>query len=285
MKRRMLAVVLGAFVVGAWTIGAQTAPKRPAAGAPPTADRADDVEIGDDVKDVPARDLHALGDPQRRYFLIGADPKAKAPAAGFGLLLVLPGGSGDANMTSFVRRVWKECCPKDLLVAELVSVHWPGTEVVWPTRYAKIAAAKFTTEEFVDAVLQDVVKEQKQKIDPARIYQLGWSSGGPAEYAIALQEKTPVTASYVAMSVFREKELESDLARAKGQAYFLDHSPDDTTCRFADAERAQARLKKEGAAVELVTYAGGHGWQGDAFGRLRQGLAWMEKNRAKPRRK
>jgi predicted esterase len=255
---------------------AQAAPKQP-----PDPKQASDDTVADDVKDVPAKELRALGNEKQRYFLIGPRANEKAPPAGYALLLVLPGGDGSAQMTSFVRRVWKECAPKDWVVAQLVSVRWPGSEVIWPTRRSPVAGMKFPTEEFVDAVVSDVTKTQKVKIDPARIYQLGWSSGGPAEYAVSLQEKPPVTASYIAMSVFLEKQLEPDLKNARSRAFFLDHSPDDTTCRFEHAQRAQERLKKEGATVELVTYAGGHGWNDDPFTRLKKGFAWMEKNHAK----
>jgi predicted esterase len=248
-----------------------------------------DYEIADDVKDVPAKELHAANDEKKRWFLIGPakteSGSEKAPPAGYALLLVLPGGDGAAAMTSFVRRIFKECCPKDWLVAELVSVRWPNSEVIWPTRQSNVAGAKFTTEEFVDAVVADVVKTQKVKIDPGRVYQLGWSSGGPAEYAISLEERPPVTASYIAMSVFFETQLEKELKNAKGRAFFLDHSPDDKTCKFENAERAQARLKKEGATVELVTYQGGHGWPPDVYERMKKGFAWLEKNHAKPERK
>ena len=56
-------------------------------------------------------------------------------------------------------------------------------------------------------------------------------------------------------------------------------------CKFEYAQKALERLKKEGAAVELVTYKGGHGWTGDPFTRLTAGFAWMEKNHGKPERK
>lgn len=276
-------MVRGNLAIGALAFAAPVALGPLAAQAPQK--QTSDYTVADDVKDVPAKELHALGNEKQRYFLIGPRSNEKAPPAGYALLLVLPGGDGSADMTSFVRRIWKECAPKDWIVAELVSVRWPGSEVIWPTRRPPVAGAKFTTEEFVDAVVSDVTKTQKLKIDPARVYQLGWSSGGPAEYAIALQEKPPVTASYVAMSVFLEKQLEPDLKNARARAFFLDHSPDDTTCRFEHAQRALERLKKEGAAVELVTYKGGHGWNDDPFTRITKGFAWMEKNHSRSDRK
>ena len=82
------------------------------------------------------------------------------------------------------------------------------------------------------------------------------------------------------MSVFWKSKL-SDLKKAKGHPYFLDHSRDDRTCPFRFAEEARDTLRKHGASVKMVTYKGGHGWHGDAFGRIRGGIEWLEKNREK----
>jgi hypothetical protein len=44
-------------------------------------------------------------------------------------------------------------------------------------------------------------------------------------------------------------------------------------------------LKKNGAAVKLTTYQGGHGWRGNLYDNIRDGIEWLEKNhatRAKP---
>lgn len=241
-----------------------------------------DVEIADDVKDVPAKDLRAGGDEKKRYFLIAPKEK-KPPKDGYALLLVMPGGTGEANMHSFVRRIWMNALPEDWAIAQMVSVMWkPDQETIWPTRFSRVPGQKFTTEEFFAAVVEDVQKEQKLKIDRARIFQMGWSSGGPAEYAIALQEKHLVTGSYVAMSVFHEKDHANDLEWAKGQAFFLDHSPEDTQCRYEFATLAQEKLKKAGAAVELVTYKGGHGWYDDPYSRMKKGFAWLDENHGKP---
>jgi hypothetical protein len=35
-------------------------------------------------------------------------------------------------------------------------------------------------------------------------------------------------------------------------------------------------LREQGATVQLQTYPGGHGWQGDPFGMIRQGVQWLE---------
>ncbi len=254
--------------------------KKPDTGVPQ-----ETLEIGDDVKDVPAQDLRALGDENKRYFLIGPREGVTPPKSGFALMLVMPGGDGSANFTSFVRNVWKQSAPEDWIFAQLVAVKWkPDQEVVWPTRLARVPSMDFTTEEFVEAVVDDVQKKQKLDIDPARVFQLGWSSGGPAEYAIALQKSGPVTGSYVAMSVFHRDALKSSLKYAKGQAFFIDHSPDDATCKFTFAEQARDELAKEGAEVELVTYKGGHGWQDDPLARLKKGFVWLDEHCGKPKK-
>jgi predicted esterase len=244
------------------------------------------VEIDDDVKEVPAKDLRAGGDEHKRYFLIGADEARKPPSSGFALLVVMPGGPGGAEFTSFVRRIFREACPDDWVIAQLVSVKWtPDQSVIWPTRFSRVNGMQFTTEEFLAAVVEDVRRKQKLRIDPSRIFQMGWSSSGPAEYAIALHEDRIVTGSYVAQSVFHSDELAGVLKHARGHAFFLDHSPDDETCRFSFSEEAKEKLGKEGAKVELVTYAGGHGWLDDPYARMRKGFAWLEENHGKPARK
>jgi hypothetical protein len=76
---------------------------------PLTAVRADDA---DDVADVPSQDLRAGGDAQKRYFLIGPAKDAKAPAAGYGLVVILPGGDGSADFHPFVKRIFKNSLPE-----------------------------------------------------------------------------------------------------------------------------------------------------------------------------
>ena len=57
------------------------------------------------------------------------------------------------------------------------------------------------------------------------------------------EKKTAVKGSYIAMSVFKRKYLPS-LKRAKGKAYFLDHSPQDKDCPYSHAELAVKQLNK-----------------------------------------
>lgn len=226
-----------------------------------------------DVADVKNEDLRAGNDPLMRYFLIGGHQPA--PEAGYKLLVVLPGGDGSANFNPFIRRVWKNALPPGYLIAELVAPKWSedqAQQLVWPTRKVKWQGMKFATEDFIDKVIQDVKK--RQKID--KVFSLSWSSGGPAAYAASLTVPG-LKGSFVAMSVFRPEELPA-LFAAKGHAYYLLQSPDDTVTILNFAQTAQKELLKAGAKVELKTYAGGHGWRGDVFGNIRSAIEWLEKN-------
>ena len=41
------------------------------------------------------------------------------------------------------------------------------------------------------------------------------------------------------------------------------------------ARKARDTLSEHGATVTLENYAGGHGWRGDVFGAIRQGVNWL----------
>lgn len=231
----------------------------------------------DDVANVPAQDLKIAGNDQQRYFLIGEVPK-NPPKEGLGLLLVLSGGDGSAEFHPFVKRIYANGLPENYLVAQLVAVPSKDpNQVVWPTAKWPHAKQKFTTEDFLNAVVADV--KTKHPIDDARVFTLSWSSGGPAAYAASLAPGTPIKGSLVAMSVFIPAKLPA-LDAAKGQRYFLLHSPDDLVCRYQFAKNAKMQLTKHGAEVELLDYPGGHGWRGDVFGNIRQGIGWLEAERA-----
>jgi predicted esterase len=233
----------------------------------------------DDVADIVSQDLQVGKDKNKRYLLIEPPKSVKAPKNGYGLLVVLPGGTGSADFHPFVKRIYKNAAPEGYLLAQPVAVKWTETqEIVWPTEKNPVEKMQFTTEEFVDTVIQDVA--DKHKVDPERVFTLTWSSSGPAAYATSLTSKK-ITGSFIAMSVFKPDLLPS-LEKAKGHAYFLYHSPDDRICPFRMAEQAVKDLKKSGAAVNLATYEGGHGWRGDLYDNIREGVEWLEKNHATP---
>jgi predicted esterase len=226
----------------------------------------------DDIADVPAQDLTVADEPKQRYFLIG-DTK-KAPEEGFGLLLVLPGGDGSADFHPFVKRIYKNALPEGYLVAQLVAVPSGNVrQIVWPTAKAKDAKQTFTTESFVTNVIGEV--NAKHKIDAERIFTLSWSSGGPAAYVASLEKDTAIKGSLVAMSIFPLHDLKPFTA-AKGQKYFLLHSPQDKTCPYFHTRMAKTQLTNAGAAVEVKDYEGGHGWKGNIWGNIAAGIEWLQ---------
>ncbi len=231
----------------------------------------------DDVAGIASDDLKIGKDENKRYFLIKPSKDSKMPKNGYGLLVVLPGGPGTADFHPFIKRIYKNSVPEDFFVAQPVAFKWEKEqEIVWPTAKNPVKGMKFTTEEFIDAIIKDVFDQYK--VDPERIYTLSWSSSGPAAYAASLTNPK-ITGSFVAMSVFKPDTL-PPLKQAKGHAYYLYHSPDDKVCPYKMAEQAEKDLKDNGAKVKFNSYEGGHGWRGNVFGDIKTGLEWLEKNHA-----
>jgi predicted esterase len=229
-----------------------------------------------DVADIPSQEFKAGGDADKRYFLVGPRKDAKAPADGYGLVVVMPGGDGSADFNPFVRRIVKNALPERYVVAQPVARKWTSDqEIVWPTKTNPVAEMKFGTEEFVAAVIDDVAK--RHALDRGKVFTLSWSSSGPAAYAASLQDKRAVTGSLVAMSVFNPTYL-PPLTGAKGHAYYLYHSPQDRVCPYRMAEQARTDLTANGATVRLEAYQGGHGWRGNLYADIRTGVEWLEKN-------
>lgn len=234
----------------------------------------------EDVADVPSQDIKLGQDDKRRYFLIGPAKGKEAPKDGYKLLLVLPGGDGSADSNPFVRRIFKNALPDGYLVAQLVAPKWRDDDnrIVWPTKGLPDEQAKFSTEEFVAAVMQDVAG--RHRVDAKHTYALGWSSGGPAVYAAAMTKDSPLTGAFVAMSVYKPDQL-LPAENAKGRAFYLLHSPQDFI-KMTFPEAAQKALSSAGAVVKLETYEGGHGWHGDVFGMIRTGVKWLEEQQRPP---
>lgn len=236
-----------------------------------------------DVADVPSQEIKLparkgtrKGAPERSFFLIGPERSDNTPEKGYGLVLVLPGGPGTRDFHPFVKRIYKNALGEDWMAAQLIAPAWARSkEIVWPTRAN--APKGLETELFVEDVVTHVAR--RRKLDPSRVLLLTWSSGGPAAYAISLAKRKSVTGFFVAMSVFKPNEL-PPLREARGEAYYLLHSPEDPVCPYRMAEDAKERLSKAGARVALRTYSGGHGWKGDVYGSLREGFSWLKKHRA-----
>jgi predicted esterase len=230
----------------------------------------------EDVAEIAAEELRVSGDETQRYYLVGPHKGAAAPQPGYGLVVVLPGGDGGAILHPFVKRIYKHAVPEGYLLAQLVAVQWTEEqEIVWPTEKNPVDGMKFSTEQFIDAVIAEVAS--KQKLDPQRLFTLTWSSSGPAAYAASLTSKR-ITGSLIAMSVFKPDRL-PPLEPAKGQGYYLYHSPDDRVCPFRMAQQAAKELEQQGAKVKLATYDGGHGWRGPLYADIQTGLQWLAEQR------
>ena len=228
----------------------------------------------DDLADVRAK-KRTLTPSELQYFLIGSAGKLQSPERGYKLLIVMPGGDGSADFLPFVQRIYNYALDDEYLVVQLLAPKWnEDQQIVWPTASSKVRGQKASTEEFVNRAVDDL--RQRTRLDDRHIFTLSWSSGGPAAYAASLSKNTPVTGSFVAMSVFKPDQL-PNLGRAKGKPYYIFHSPDDQVCPYRLAATARDKLREAGATVEFTEYAGGHGWHGDVFDNIRKGIDWLER--------
>ncbi len=228
----------------------------------------------DDIKDVSSERFFAKGDKNKLYRLVGLSKEITVPPSGYKLLVLLPGGDGSEEFRWFVRRIKKFALPADMLVAQLVAPQWSpwqARNMVWPTRKSPFFGMKFPTEQFVDDVIADVGK--KTRIDPVGVYTFAWSSSGPAVYTHAATSKTSIRGAFIGMSVFRPAEL-PDPAALKDRRFYLYHSPQDFI-PIKMAKEAAEFLTAHGAQVKMQEYQGGHGWSGNVYEDIQQGIAWM----------
>lgn len=229
----------------------------------------------EDVPDIPAEDRRAQDDPFKRYILIGGRGDQSAPPEGYKVLLVLPGGSGSPDFHPFIKRIYRHVLSDEYLLAQIVAPEWDrqqAQKLVWPTTTNPHKSMRFTTEQFIDAVLDEI--DQDFPIDERHIFVLAWSSSGPATYAIALQPNTRVTGAFVAMSVFKPQTL-PPIENATGFAFYILHSPQDFI-PIKHPQAARDQLRAAGATTKLTTYQGGHGWRGNVYQNLRDGIRWLE---------
>jgi predicted esterase len=236
------------------------------------ADVAEPAEPRDPINDPIA--VEVSKDAQGEYLLVAPGDR-EPPPQGFGLVVVLPGGDGSADFHPFVRRIHQNALDGSFLVAQPVAVRWTSDQqITWPTGTNGVSGMKFSTEQQVAKVVDDVAA--KHRLDRRRVYLLAWSSGGPAAYATLLEPDSPATGGLIAMSVFKPDSL-PPLSSAAGRRFYLLHSPDDRVCPFWMAQAAEKALADAAAPVTLVQYAGGHGWQGDIFGEIRRGIQWLDR--------
>ncbi len=233
-----------------------------------------------DIADIPSK-KHQL--KNKLVFHVIGDESKEAPENGFKLLIVLPGGDGSKAFTPFIKRIYQNCLDEDYLVIQLIARKWSKKQyATWPTRYLKVKNMKTSTEEFITQAINEVKKQTK--VDSRHITAFGWASGGGAIYTTALKEKSPITGSFIAMSVFKPNLL-PPLSNAKDRHFYIFHSKQDHVCPYRMAASANKKLTKNGAHVKFVEYSGGHGWRGDVFGNIRNGIHWLDKQNSKPLKK
>jgi predicted esterase len=222
-------------------------------------------------------------DEHKRYVLHAPPAETKAPKDGWRLLVVMPGGSGNADFAAFVGRIRENVFDDRWLVVQLVAPVWDAEQaekLVWPTKKSPWPKMAFPCEQLFADVLAEV--EKTRELDPRYLFTLAWSSSGTLAYTLALEPKTRVTGTFVAMSVFKPDALPS-LKTAKGRAFHILHSADDFI-PIAMAEQARDELEERKAVVSYATYEGGHGWHGDVYGNLRAGFAALERAAQKAKR-
>ena len=227
------------------------------------------IPDADDVRAIPSRSFFVGGDRRMRYLVAGEFRKGDAKR----VLLVLPGGDGSAEFHPFVKRIDARVLDKDWIVVQPVAPKWDdkGDRVVWPSVGVPYPAAGFTTEAFLDGILDELTLRHGLKV--VRTDLLAWSSSGPAVYSYAAHGRHKVDGAFVAMAVFRPDFLGGAKALNVGR-FFLYHSPEDPIS-MTNPEAAKADLEARGVPVRLLTYPGGHGWTGPVWKDLASGLAYL----------
>lgn len=223
-----------------------------------------------DVTDVPTAVIRVGGDEKKLYCLIGDIRESSVPKK---LLVVMPGGDGSSNFSPFIRRLYKHALDDNWMVAQIVAPRWSRTQkIVWPLRSDDDPEVEFGSDELFDVVVDDIAS--RVPVDQEHIYLLAWSSSGPVAYRIALRDEPKLAGAFIAMSVFKEEGLSRSTSGSCPAIYLL-QSPDDRITRFQHAETAREYLTSLGRRVALTEYAGGHGWHGNPYQMVSQGVAWL----------
>ena len=228
------------------------------------------------ITDVNSKECFAGGDNNKKYFLINAGDDTTVPGYGFGLVVVLPGETGGADQLDFVKELYKDSLDKKFVVAQLVAVRWDRKQkITWPTETNKVEGQLFSTEEFIEAVIEDV--RDKYKINNQRIFTLCWDNSGQACYTASVRKDTPITGSLIVMSDFQIDWL-GDIKNVKGKAYYIIHSVADNIYPIEMPQLAYKLIADSGGIVTMETYKGGHGWQGNSLKMIKLGMRWLRKN-------
>lgn len=189
------------------------------------------------------------------------------------LLVVMPGGGGTKDFLPWVENGILGNAPDDTLGVMVTAHQWTEDQkIVWPYGKSKVQGQRYSTDRYVLDVVKQVTKEHG--VDPKRIALLAWSSSGPCAYHLLSDRRSPFSRGYVAMSVWRPLD-KNQLKTVKGRRFVLDQSPQDNVTPFSHVRTAFQALDEAGAAVQLSTYSGGHGWRDSPNIRLEKLLAWL----------
>ena len=228
------------------------------------------------ITEVSSKQCFAGGDENKKYFIINAGDDNEAPGYGFGLVVVLPGETGGADLLDFVKELYKNSLDKKFIAAQLVAPRWDRKQrIIWPTETNKVQGQLFSTEEFIEAVIEDV--RSKYKINNQRIFTLCWDNSGQAGYMASVRKDTPITGSLIVMSDFQIDWL-GDIKNVKGKAYYILHSVADDICPIEMPQLAYKLIADSGGIVTMETYKGGHGWQGNSLKMIKLAMRWLKKN-------
>lgn len=91
------------------------------------------------------------------------------------------------------------------------------------------------------------------------------------EYSGVAEIPPGTTRLGVALQIYGPGKIWFDDVRAE---FVSDETPKTDAVQ---AKAAEQSLQEHGADVRFNTYEGGHGWRGDVYGRIRNGIEWLDK--------
>jgi predicted esterase len=216
-------------------------------------------------------------DEEKTYHLIQREKTADQKP--MGLVVILPGGDGQGeSFLPFVENIHRYVLDETWIIALGTAKKWTiDQRIVWPTEKHPVPEMKYATEKYVASVLEDVSK--RKRIDPERVIMMGWSSGGPACYAISLSDGKVPKNYYILMSVFKPETL-PPLRDLRDTRYVIEHGVNDRVCPVRMAREAAKTLEIAGAEVEYVEHPGEHGFTGGPiYPRMRDAIDWLTQPR------
>ena len=233
------------------------------------------------AQDLPVQHLKAGGDAHKRYFIIGPSVKATAAGQPLGLLVFLPGGEKSGEDWLDTGKGWARQLPSDQYIfAFPVSVRWNEKQTnPWPTAKTPEKGMKFSTEEFLEAVVAEIMKNQK--IDSKRVFLFAYQQSATAGYAAGLRPQSPFTAISIGCGGLKSKDLPA-LGAAARRLWYLVSWPGDRGATPKEMQDARAVLSKTRAMVELKEYTEALFLGGKGCDAIKEMIAWFESKTGSP---